>query len=166
MRSIEYTWIGDISSKFGSVIEDIGQEKSSALTTWCEVDDGDANFDASTFIGCDPDENVPLFFLLSSWRAFLLVMSKDSPFSLYLPRAAAAASFISCLAPYTATWRQEHPSSLLLLYRASCRLLHTATALLMRPSLLSSLVKKETPMEDARRVRSLSTSTSCTGLEA
>ena len=120
MRSIEYTWIGDISSKFGSVIEDIGQEKSSALTTWCEVDDGDANFDASTFIGCDPDENVPLFFLLSSWRAFLLVMSKDSPFSLYLPRAAAAASFISCLAPYTATWRQEHPSSLLLLYRASC----------------------------------------------
>ena len=436
-----YTWTGDISSKLGSVIEDICHEKSSALTTWCEVDDGDANFDASTFIDCDPDENVPLF-LLSSWRAFLLVLSKDSPSSLSpaacravfgattsklasclsqapppprltvilgetavvlarrwrtkctdtmeswcgqmarlleqldiswtalhprarlavlglglattrishckldqedevlgawlpptlalisttfreverslgagqpaelqapelalallhtlltrlpaslwlpalhseatlslllsatgaccsaraapslilstlslllevasapqgascllvhdlardvwlslstvpqeaswqgvreaglhlagslvrvarrpavstavtlaaltaerlgtdllsprqelsnLPRAAAAASFISCLAPYTATWRQEHPSSLLLLYRASCRLLHTATALLMRPSLLSSLVKKETPMEDARRVRSLSTSTSCTELEA
>ena len=84
----------------------------------------------------------------------------------HLPRAAAAASFVSCLAPYTAAWRADHPASLLMLYRATCRLLHTAPALLMRPTLLASLVRKDTPMEEARRVRSLSTSTSCTELEA
>ena len=84
-----------------------------------------------------------------------------------LPRAAAAASFLSCLAPYTDSWKQEHPQSLLLVYRASCRLLHTATSLLMRPSLLSSLLKKDQDQgqEESRRVRSLSTSTSCTELE-
>eukprot|EP00092_Neocalanus_flemingeri_P011668 GFUD01012572.1.p1 GENE.GFUD01012572.1~~GFUD01012572.1.p1 ORF type:complete len:1697 (+),score=556.35 GFUD01012572.1:89-5179(+) len=82
-----------------------------------------------------------------------------------LPRAAAAARFVGSLSNYTQAWQTEHSASLQVVYRSCCRLLHTSTALLMRPSLLASLVKgNQTDQEEARRVRRLS-STSCSEVE-
>ena len=78
-----YTWTGNMSSDLQSVVASICDEKSPALANWCNVDShsleatttGDLNDDE------EDDKNVPLF-LLSSWRSFLLVLSKDSPSSL------------------------------------------------------------------------------------
>lgn len=73
--------------------------------------------------------------------------------------AASVARFVAALAVYAATWRTEHEASLLLVYRASCRLLNFAAALLMRPSLLAAYVKVSrgtATEEDARRCRRVS----------
>merc|ERR1719369_1179702 len=53
-----------------------------------------------------------------------------------IPAATAAARFTASLSGYASAWHSSHPASLLLVYRASCKLLHTSTALLMRPALL------------------------------
>jgi len=83
----------------------------------------------------------------------------------HLPRAAAAARFVGSLASYIQPWQTEHSLSLQMVVRASCRLLHTSTALLMRPSLLASLVKgAQTDHEEMRRVRRMS-STSCSEVD-
>jgi len=73
-----YTWTGKISAGLQAVIEKICDEKNSAITNWCDVSNDTANI---TLVDSTPDSNVPLF-VLSSWRAFLLVLSKDSPTSL------------------------------------------------------------------------------------
>lgn len=86
-----YTWTGKISDGLGSVIEKICDEKSPALINWCDVEDNDCS-DNTTIIDSDPDENIPLF-LLAAWRAFFLVLSKDSPSS--LTPAACRAVFLS-----------------------------------------------------------------------
>ena len=56
-----------------------------------------------------------------------------------LDNAAAVTRLVWTLAEYVTAWQSDHCSSLQLVYRGCCRLLHTATALLMRPSLLTSL---------------------------
>ena len=54
----------------------------------------------------------------------------------------------------------------MVVYRASCRLLHTATALLMRPALLSAMAKKDAGgvSQEEARTRRMSSSTSCSEL--
>ena len=58
----------------------------------------------------------------------------------HLDSAAAVARLVWSLAEHVSAWQSEHHVSLQVTHRATCRLLHTATALLMRPSLLTSLV--------------------------
>jgi hypothetical protein len=83
----------------------------------------------------------------------------------HLPRAAAGARFVGSLASYVQAWQTQHSASLQAVFRAVCRLLHTCTALLMRPSLLASIVRgARADQEEVRRVRRLS-STSCTELD-
>ena len=83
----------------------------------------------------------------------------------YLPRAAAAARFVGSLASFVQPWQTEHGASLQMVVRAVCRLLHTSTALLMRPSLLANLVKgAQADQEEVRRVRRMS-STSCSEVD-
>eukprot|EP00090_Calanus_glacialis_P005097 TRINITY_DN13917_c0_g1_i1.p1 TRINITY_DN13917_c0_g1~~TRINITY_DN13917_c0_g1_i1.p1 ORF type:complete len:1697 (-),score=641.63 TRINITY_DN13917_c0_g1_i1:67-5157(-) len=98
-----YTWTGKICAGLQAVIDKICDEKSSALTGWCDVSD---NTPDTTLLDSDPDTNVPLF-LLSSWRAFLLVLSKDSPTS--LSPAACRAVFLSTTTKLSSVMQQSPP---------------------------------------------------------
>jgi len=98
-----YTWTGKISAGLQAVIDKICDEKSSALADWCDVSDSTPD---TTLLDSDPDTNVPLF-LLSSWRAFLLVLSKDSPTS--LSPAACRAVFLSTTTKLSSVMQQSPP---------------------------------------------------------
>ena len=76
-----YTWSGNMSPELQSVIGKICDEKSTSLSTWCKVDTAPEATLADLSETEEDDKNTPLF-LLSSWRAFILVLSKDSPSSL------------------------------------------------------------------------------------
>lgn len=80
-----------------------------------------------------------------------------------LPAATAASRFIASLSSHADAWRTDHPTSLVTVYRATCRLLHTATALLMRPGLLSAMAKKDgnSMTQVEARTRRVSSSTTC-----
>ena len=75
----------------------------------------------------------------------------------HLPGAAAAVRFVSTLTGWSEAWRSEHQSSLAAAARAAVRLLHTATALLMRPALLDKQMPAPTEVsEAASRIRRVS----------
>ena len=76
-----YTWSGNMSPELQSVVGKICDEKSTSLSTWCKVDTAPEATLADLSETEEDDKNTPLF-LLSSWRAFILVLSKDSPSSL------------------------------------------------------------------------------------
>lgn len=77
-----YTWAGKMSPELQAVVATICDEKSAALASWCAVDTApEVTLAADLGEEDEDDKNVPLF-LLSSWRTFLLVLSKDSPSSL------------------------------------------------------------------------------------
>jgi len=98
-----YTWTGKICAGLQAVIDKICDEKSSALTRWCDVSD---NIPDTTLLDSDPDTNVPLF-LLSSWRAFLLVLTKDSPTS--LSPAACRTVFLSTTSKLSSCMQMSPP---------------------------------------------------------
>lgn len=86
-----------------------------------------------------------------------------------LPNAVCVARFIGLLSGHIATWRSEHQPSLQAIYRCCCSLLHYCTALLMRPTVLVSMVKMSTGTavdEDAHRCRRMSTASSCGEMDA
>ena len=93
-----YTWVGDVGPGLTKVLEDICDDKKLG---WCDniQDCGDDNNTMAaddTLADTDNVDNVPLF-LLSSWRAFILVMSRDSP---------VAVSPASCRSLFSATTRR------------------------------------------------------------
>ena len=79
-----YTWAGKMTPELQVIISKICDDKTGALEHWCSVDNDDAVDKTLTNVSVDDEDdnkNVPLF-LLSSWRTFILVLSRDSPSSL------------------------------------------------------------------------------------
>ena len=86
----------------------------------------------------------------------------------HLDSAAAVTRLVWSLSEYVTAWQSDHCSSLQVTYSACCRLLHTTTALLMRPNLLSTMVSGGTAAHvtaDTLQQRDRRVSSSCSEVD-
>jgi len=73
-----YTWKGKVSTSLTKILERIFNEKSDCMENWCEGVALDKLQD-DTMTEKDDDVDNYEMFLISSWRIFLLVISKETP---------------------------------------------------------------------------------------